>query len=29
MDKNILFKKENDRYKLFFIEGKQELDMGD
>lgn len=28
MDKNILFKKENDRYKLFFIEGKQELDMG-
>lgn len=28
MDKNILFKKENDRYKLFFIEGRQELDMG-
>ena len=28
MDKNIIFKKENDRYKLFFIEGKQELDMG-
>lgn len=28
MNKNILFKKENDRYKLFFIEGKQELDMG-
>lgn len=28
MGKNILFKKENDRYKLFFIEGKQELDMG-
>lgn len=28
MDKNILFKKENDRYKLFFLEGKQELDMG-
>lgn len=28
MDKNILFKKENDRYILFFIEGKQELDMG-
>lgn len=28
MDKNITFKKENDRYKLFFIEGKQELDMG-
>ena len=28
MDKNIIFKKENDRYKLFFIEGKKELDMG-
>ena len=28
MDKNIIFKKENDRYKLFFIEGRQELDMG-
>jgi len=28
MDKNIVFKKENDRYKLFFIEGKKELDMG-
>ena len=28
MEKNIIFKKENDRYKLFFIEGKQELDMG-
>lgn len=28
MDKNILFKKEDDHYKLFFIEGKQELDMG-
>ena len=28
MDKNIIFKKENDRYKLFFLEGKQELDMG-
>ena len=28
MDKNIVFKKENDRYKLFFIEGRQELDMG-
>lgn len=28
MDKNITFKKEDDRYKLFFIEGKQELDMG-
>lgn len=28
MDKNIVFKKEDDRYKLFFIEGKQELDMG-
>ena len=28
MDKNIVFKKENNRYKLFFIEGKQELDMG-
>ena len=28
MDKNILFKKENDRYKLFFIEAKKELDMG-
>ena len=28
MGKNILFKKENDRYKLFFLEGKQELDMG-
>lgn len=28
MDKNIVFKKENDRYKLFFIEAKKELDMG-
>lgn len=28
MDKNIIFKKEDNRYKLFFIEGKQELDMG-
>lgn len=28
MDKNIIFKKENDRYKLFFIEAKKELDMG-
>ena len=28
MDKNIIFKKENNRYKLFFIEGKQELDIG-
>lgn len=28
MDKNIVFKKENNRYKLFFIEGKKELDMG-
>ena len=28
MEKNIIFKKENDRYKLFFIEGRQELDMG-
>lgn len=28
MDKNIVFKKDNDRYKLFFIEGRQELDMG-
>ena len=28
MDKNIIFKKEDDRYKLFFIEGKKELDMG-
>lgn len=28
MDKNIIFKKENNRYKLFFIEGKKELDMG-
>ena len=28
MDKNIIFKKENNRYKLFFLEGKQELDMG-
>lgn len=28
MDNNIIFKKEDDRYKLFFIEGKQELDMG-
>lgn len=28
MDKNIVFKKENDRYKLFFIEGKKELYMG-
>ena len=28
MDKNIIFKKENDRYKLFYIEGKKELDMG-
>lgn len=28
MDKNIIFKKEDDHYKLFFIEGKQELDMG-
>lgn len=28
MEKNIIFKKENDRYKLFFIEGKKELDMG-
>lgn len=28
MDKNIIFKKENNRYKLFFIETKKELDMG-
>ena len=28
MDKNIIFKKENNRYKLFFIEAKKELDMG-
>lgn len=28
MDKNIIFKKENNRYKLFFIEGRKELDMG-
>lgn len=28
MDKNIIFKKEDNRYKLFFIEGKKELDMG-
>ena len=28
MDKNVVFKKENDLYKLFFIDGKQELDMG-
>lgn len=28
MDKNIIFKKEDDRYKLFYIEGKKELDMG-
>jgi hypothetical protein len=28
MEKNIIFKKENDRYKLFFIEAKKELDMG-
>lgn len=28
MDKNIIFKKEDNRYKLFFIESKKELDMG-
>lgn len=28
MDNNIIFKREDDRYKLFFIEGKKELDMG-
>ena len=28
MEKNITFKKEDDRYKLFFIEAKKELDMG-
>lgn len=28
MGKNILLKKEDNRYKLFFIEGKKELDMG-
>lgn len=28
MDNNIIFKREDDRYKLFFLEGKQELDMG-
>ena len=28
MDKNIRFEKQGDRYKLFFLEGKQELDMG-
>jgi len=28
MDKNIIFKKEDGRYKLFFIEAKKELDMG-
>lgn len=28
MEKNIIFKKEDGRYKLFFLEGKQELDMG-
>jgi len=28
MDNNIIFKKEDDRYKLFFIEAKKELDMG-
>lgn len=28
MDKNIIFKKEKNRYKLFFIEAKKELDMG-
>jgi len=28
MEKNIIFKKEDDRYKLFYIEGKKELDMG-
>lgn len=28
MEKNIIFKKEDGRYKLFFIEGKKELDMG-
>ena len=28
MNKNIIFKKEDGRYKLFFIEAKKELDMG-
>lgn len=28
MDNNIIFKREDDRYKLFYIEGKKELDMG-
>ena len=28
MKKNIIFKKEDERYKLFFIEAKKELDMG-
>lgn len=28
MGKNIIFKKEDNRYKLFFIEGKKELDIG-